>query len=102
MSLPPADPANQQKCAVFGCHKWEFYGCHQHSWREMRLKAPVLKEAIRAEGVVFRLKREQQQQLDLEKPELPRRRDALPEVRQGGKAIDIERLRRGKLADDTP
>ena len=37
--------------------------------REMKLKAPVLKEAIRAEGVVFRLMRKLQQ-LDLENPEL--------------------------------
>ena len=63
--------------------------------REMRLKAPVLKEAIRAERVVFQLKREMQQ-LDLENPELPRRRDVLPEVRQGGKVVDVGRLLRSK------
>ena len=50
--------------------------------REMRLKAPVLKVAIRAEGVVFRLKRELEQ-LDLENPEQAPRREALPEVRRG-------------------
>ena len=50
--------------------------------REMRLKAPVLKAAIRAEGVVFRLKRELEQ-LDLENPEQAPSREALPEVRRG-------------------
>ena len=53
--------------------------------RELTLKAPALKAAIRAEGVVFRLKRELEQ-LDLENPERPRRRDAVSEVRRGGSA----------------
>ena len=53
--------------------------------RELTLKAPALKAAIRAEGVVFRLKRELQR-LDLENPERPRRRDAVSEVRRGGSA----------------
>ena len=38
--------------------------------RELTLKAPALKAAIRAEGVVFRLKRELQR-LDLENPNKP-------------------------------
>ena len=67
--------------------------------REMRLKAPALKAAIRAEGVVFGLKRELEQ-LDLENPELPRRRDAVSEVRRGGKAVDIDRLGRQKGPDE--
>ena len=58
--------------------------------RELRLKAPALKAAIRAEGVVFGLKRELQQ-LDLDDPELPRRREAVSEVRRGGKAVDRPR-----------
>ena len=61
--------------------------------RELTLKAPALKAAIRAEQEVFRLKR-YLQQLDLENPELPRRRDVVSEVRQGGKVVDIDRLRR--------
>ena len=61
--------------------------------REMRLKAPALKAAIRAEGVVFGLKRELQR-LDLENPELPRRLDAVSEVRRGGKVVDIDRCER--------
>ena len=69
--------------------------------REMRLKAPALKAAIRAEGVVFGLKREIEQ-LDLENPERPRRRDAVSEVRRGGKVVDIDRLGRQKGPDEAP
>ena len=61
--------------------------------RELTLKAPALKAAIKAEGVVFGLKRELEQ-LDLENPELPRRREAVSEVRRGGKAVDLDRLGR--------
>ena len=61
--------------------------------REMKLKAPALKEAIKAERVVFRLKRELEQ-LDLKYPDLPRRREPLAGVRRGGKVVDVERLRR--------
>ena len=61
--------------------------------RELTLRAPALKAAIRAEGVVFGLKRELEQ-LDLENPELPRRREAVSEVRRGGKAVDLDRLGR--------
>ena len=61
--------------------------------RELRLRAPVLKAAIKAEEVVFRLKREIEQ-LDIENPELPRRRDAVSEVRRGGKVIEVDRLGR--------
>ena len=59
--------------------------------RELTLKAPALKAAIRAEGVVFRLKRELQR-LDLENPEQVPRREALPEVRRGGKLVEVDRL----------
>ena len=69
--------------------------------RELRLKAPALKAAIRAEGVVFGLKRELEQ-LDLENPELPRRRDAVSEVRRGGKVVDIDRIGRQKGPDEAP
>ena len=61
--------------------------------RELGAKAPALKEAIKAERVAFRLKRELQQ-LDIQDPEPARRREALPDVRRGGKVVDIERLRR--------
>ncbi len=69
--------------------------------RELRLKAPALKAAIRAEGVVFRLKC-YLQQLDIDDPELPRRREALAEVRRGGKVVDLDRLRRQKGPDEAP
>ena len=69
--------------------------------REMRLKAPVLKAAIRAEGVVFGLKRELEQ-LDLENPELPRRRDAVSEVRRGGQVVEVDRLGRRKGPNEAP
>ena len=44
--------------------------------RELTAKATALKAAVKAEQVVFGLKCELQQ-LDLENPELPRRRDQL-------------------------
>ena len=61
--------------------------------RERGAKDPALKEALKAERTAFRLKRELQQ-LDIQGPEPARRREPLAEVRRGGKAIDIERLRR--------
>ena len=61
--------------------------------RELGAKDPALKEALKAERVAFRVKRELQQ-LDITVPEPARRREALPEVRRGGKVIDVERLRR--------
>ena len=69
--------------------------------REMRLKAPVLKAAIRAEGVVFGLKRELQQ-LDLNDPEQAPRRAAVSEVRRGGKVVEVDRLGRQKGPNDEP
>ena len=42
---------------------------------------------------MFRLKR-YLQQLDIENPELPRRRDAVSEVRRGGNVIEVDRLGR--------
>ncbi len=56
-------------------------------------KAPVLKAALKVEQEAFRLERELQR-LDLTDPEPARRREPLPDVRRGGKVIDIERLRR--------
>ena len=67
--------------------------------RRLPAKAPALKAALRAESGVFRLKRELQR-LTLEDPEPARRRQPLPEVRQGSKVVDLERLRRGKLPDE--
>ena len=61
--------------------------------RELNAKAPALKEALKAEQRAFRLKRELQL-LDITDSELPRRREAIPEVRRDGKVIDVERLRR--------
>ena len=67
--------------------------------RQLGTKNRALMAAVQAEQEAFRLKRELQR-LSLEDPELPRRRDAVSEVRRGGKGVDIERLRRGKLPDE--
>ena len=67
--------------------------------RALEPKAPALKAALKAEREAFRLKRELQQ-LDLEGPDPAPRRSSLPEVRRGGKVIDIGRLRRPKGRDD--
>ena len=77
--------------------------------RELRLRAPALKAAIRAEEVVFRLKRELEQ-LDLENPELPRRRDpevlvsaeGLLEVECGGAAKELAPKRNDGAELDIP
>ena len=61
--------------------------------RRLTSKAPATKAAFKAEQELFRLRRELQR-FDLENPESAPRREALPEVRRGGKVIDIERLRR--------
>ena len=54
-------------------------------------KAPATKAAVKAEEGAFRLKRELQR-LDLAEPD-PRHL-SLPEVRQGSKVVDLERLPR--------
>ena len=59
--------------------------------RELGAKAPVLKEAVKAEERAFRLKRELQK-LDLTDPDPSERREPLGEVRRGGKVIDVDRL----------
>ena len=61
--------------------------------RQLGPKAPALKAALKVEQEAFRLKRELQR-LDLEDPVQGERRQALPDVRRGGKVVDIERLRR--------
>ena len=58
---------------------------------ELPTNAPVLKEALKAEERVFRLKGELKH-LDITDPELPHRRKVLPEVRRGDKAINIKSL----------
>ena len=70
--------------------------------RELPPKAPALKAALKAEREAFRLQRELQR-LDLEDsaPVTPRRA-SLPEVRRGGKVIDLDRLRRPKGQQDEP
>ena len=67
--------------------------------RQLTLKAPATKSAVKAEQEVFRLRRELQR-LELAGPDPAERRGPLPEVRRGDKAIDIERLRRRKGPDD--
>ena len=61
--------------------------------RQLGSKAPALKAALKVEQETYRLKRELQR-LDIQDPEPARRREALPEVRRGGKVVDVERLRR--------
>ena len=61
--------------------------------RRLTQQSLVTKAAIKVEQEAFRLKREMQR-LDLTDPEPAHRREALGEVRRGGKVIDIERLRR--------
>ena len=61
--------------------------------RELTPKSPALKAAIKAEREAFRLKRELER-LDIQDPEPAQGREPLPEVRRGGKVVDIDRLRR--------
>ena len=67
--------------------------------RRLPANAAVARAALRAEQEAFRLKLDLER-LDLENPESAPRREVLPEVRQGGKVVDIERLRRGRLAGE--
>ena len=69
--------------------------------RQLTPKAPALKAAVKAEQEAFRLKRELQR-LDLENPERPRRRDAVSEVRRGGKVVEVDRIPRQKVPNDEP
>ena len=69
--------------------------------RELTPKAPSLKAAIKAEREIFRLKRELQR-LDVEDLEQAKGRTSLPEVRRGGKAVDVDQLLRQKPRDDEP
>ena len=69
--------------------------------QEVTPKAPVLKAAIRAERETFRLKRELQR-LDIEDPEQAKGRESLPEVRRGGKVVDMDQLLRQKVRHDEP
>ena len=59
--------------------------------RELTLKAPALKAAIRAEGVVFRPEARAAAARSRESEQAPRR-EALPEVRRGGKLVEVDRL----------
>ena len=69
--------------------------------RELTTKAPVLKAAIKAEREVFRLERELQR-LDVEDLGQAKERKSLPEVRRGGKAVDVDQLLRQKARHDEP
>ena len=63
--------------------------------RRLPAKAAAAKAGVRAEQEAFRFKIELQR-LVLADPDPAAGRGTLPEVRQGGKVVDIERLRRGK------
>ena len=67
--------------------------------RELTTKAPALKAAIKAEREIFRLKRELQR-LNIEDLEQAKGRTSLPEVRRGGKVVDVDQLLRQKPRDD--
>ena len=69
--------------------------------RELTPKAPALKAAIKAEREIFRLKRELQR-LNIEDLEQAKRLKSLPEVRRGGKVVDVDQLLRQKPRDDEP
>ena len=69
--------------------------------RELTTKAPALKAAIKAEREIFRLKRELQR-FDVEDLEQAKGRTLLPEVRRGGKVVDVDQLLRQKPRDDVP
>ena len=69
--------------------------------REVTPKAPVLKVAIKAERETFRLKLELQR-LDIEDPEQAKGHESLPEVRRGGKVVDMDQLLRQKVRHDEP
>ena len=68
---------------------------------ELPPKAPALKAAIKAEREAFRLKRELQK-LDIEDLEQANGRKWLPEVRRGGKVVDLEPQLRPKARHDEP
>ena len=69
--------------------------------RELTPKAPALKAAIKAERETFRLKCELQR-LDIKNLEQAEGRESLPEVRRGGKVVDMEPLLRQKTRRDEP
>ena len=69
--------------------------------RELTPKAPALKAAIKAERETFRLQRELER-LDGADPEPVQGRTSLPEVRRGGKVVDLDRLRWRKVRHDEP
>ena len=69
--------------------------------RELTPKAPALKAAIKAEREIFRLKRELQR-FDVEDLEQAKRLESLPEVRRGGKVVDVDQLLRQKPRDEEP
>ena len=62
-------------------------------------KSPAHKAAVKAEQELFRLRRELQR-MDLTDPDPAERRGPWPEVRRGGKVVDIGRLRPSKGPDD--
>ena len=69
--------------------------------RELTPKAPALKTAIKAERETFHLKGELQR-LDMEDLEQATGRESLPEVRRGGKVVDVDQLLRQKDRHDEP
>ena len=64
--------------------------------RKLTPKAPALKRAIKAERETFHLKGELQR-LDMEDLEQAKGRESLPEVRRGGKVVDVDQLLRQKV-----
>ena len=69
--------------------------------RQLSPKAPALKTAIKAEREAFHLKRTLQQ-LVVEDLEHVSEGKSLPEVRQGGKVVDLGALLRPKARNEEP
>ena len=69
--------------------------------RQLPPKAPALKTAIKAEREAFHLKRTLQQ-LVVEDLEHVSEGKSLPEVRQGGKVVDLGALLRPKARNEEP
>ena len=69
--------------------------------RELPPKAPALKAAIKAERGAFHLKRTLHQ-LVVEDLEQANGRERLPEIRRGGKVVNVDLLMRQKARHDEP
>ena len=49
-----ARPPQPQRCAVFGCHKWEIYGCHQQLVAALARRDPNSPPVFHRNGIAIR------------------------------------------------